>query len=242
MRILTYNFLSGGSNTRNAHWSRVLRRARQPAIILTQEAKPPARVRGGDTHYWRAVPGYRWGSGILVRGLPSAEIMVLGFEGWVIGAEIPLAHKLRVFSIHCPAGAHGYVRTLHELLDAITPAAAGADVILGGDFNVAAGFRGAHEPVRMSRAERVVLERITEELDLVPCWQAMHLGRPLAQTLRWTANRAAPYHCDGIFIPRAWLPRLTRCEILSDADWDRLSDHNPVVATLTGLLPHAIES
>ena len=38
---------------------------------------------------------------------------------------------------------------------------------------------------------------------LVACWQCANPGKPLAQTLRWSGNRAAPHHCDGIFIPRA---------------------------------------
>jgi len=68
------------------------------------------------------------------------------------------------------------------------------------------------------------------EFDLIPCWQVMHPRTPLAQTLRWTGNRATPYHCDGIFAPRAWRPRLSRCEVIAGPEWDRLSDHNPVLA------------
>ena len=71
---------------------------------------------------------------------------------------------------------------------------------------------------------------MARELDLMACWQAMHPRSPLAQTLRWTGNRSAPYHCDGIFAPRSWRPRLQRCEVIAGANWNRLSDHNPVLA------------
>ena len=231
LTLATYNFLTGGSATRSEHWTRMLRRAPRPSIIFTQESRPPERrLPPGDTLYWRPVPNYRWGSGILVRGASAREIVMLGFEGWVVGAEIELPHRIRAFSIHCPAGKHGYVRTMNELLDLISPLANGADLILAGDFNVAAGVRGVNEGVKFTRGERQLLERIDTELGLVPCWQSMHPRKPLAQTLRWTANREAPYHCDGIFIPRSWLPRLSSCRILDDATWYSLSDHNPVIA------------
>jgi endonuclease/exonuclease/phosphatase family metal-dependent hydrolase len=137
---------------------------------------------------------------------------------------------LRVFSVHCPAGDHGYVKTMHAMLDAVAPLAAGADLVLGGDFNVACGMRGPRDPVRLGNGERIVLERMAGELDLMPCWQEMHPRTPLAQTLRWTGNRITPYHCDGIFAPRRWRAQLTRCEVISGAGWERLSDHNPVLA------------
>jgi len=66
----------------------------------------------------------------------------------------------------------------------------------------------------------------------VPCWQERHPGEPLAQTLRWTGNRATPYHCDGLFIPRAWRARLTGAEVIQGPEWERLSDHNPVLAVV----------
>ena len=109
-----------------------------------------------------------------------------------------------------------------------------ADLILGGDFNVAVGLRGPDELVRMSKAERTLMARFTGDLDLVPCWQTANPGRSLAQTLRWSGNPATPYHCDGIFIPRAWEHRLESCEVIAGMEWDQLSDHNPVLAVLRG--------
>lgn len=197
-------------------------------IVLCQEAGPHD-IHHDDTFFWHPVPGYRWGSGILLRRKQAKEIRLRGFEGWVIGAELKARRKLRVFSIHCPAGAGGYVRTMHRLLDAIAPLRDDAHVIIGGDFNVAAGYRTT-ETVRFSKSERELLDRITRDLKLLPCWQTANPNTPLAQTLRWSANRMTPYHCDGIFVPRTWRSRLQRCDVLQGVDWDRLSDHNPLVA------------
>jgi endonuclease/exonuclease/phosphatase family metal-dependent hydrolase len=135
-----------------------------------------------------------------------------------------------VFSVHVPTGAHGYVRTVHEILDRIAPLGAGADLVLGGDFNVAVGYRLAREKRRISRGEHALLDRLSDDFGLVSCWQAAHPSRPLAQTLRWTADRLTPYHCDGIFVPTSWLPRLVSCRVVRGSRWDALSDHNPVVA------------
>jgi hypothetical protein len=74
------------------------------------------------------------------------------------------------------------------------------------------------------------LQRLADEFRLMPCWQAMHPGKPLAQTLRWVGARATPYHCDGIFAPLSWRPKLVSCEVIAGPKWRRLSDHNPVLA------------
>jgi hypothetical protein len=96
--------------------------------------------------------------------------------------------------------------------------------------NVAVGYRRPSERIRFCRGERDLLDRLAGEFRLASCWQAANPGRPLAQTLRWMGNPVAPYHCDGIFVPVSWLPRLTSCRVARGSRWSRLSDHNPVIA------------
>jgi exonuclease III len=241
LRIVAYNFLSGGSPTRAEHWSRVRSRL-APDVVLAQECRLPAdsgagrlRSAAADVLLWTPVAGRRWGSAILLRGLRGRPLAVPGFEGWVVGAEVATsawasARPLRLFSIHCPAGERGYVRTMHAILDRIAGLRAGADLVLGGDFNVAVGHRQLGERLRVSAGERTILDRLAGEFDLISCWQAANPGRRLAQTLRWTGDRLAPYHCDGIFAPTAWRARLASCRVVSGSRWARLSDHNPVLA------------
>ncbi len=240
---MAYNFLSGGSALRAGHWSRVCARL-GPDIVLAQECRLPEDSPGerfrpslADTLLWAPAATRRWGSAILARAARAAPLRVPGFAGWVVGAELSSARwdldrPLRVFSIHCPVGERGYVRTMHQILDRIARMRDGADLLLGGDFNVAVGHRLPHERVAMSRGEREILERLSAEFDLISCWQAANPGRPLAQTLRWSANREAPYHCDGIFVPSAWGARLASCRVVTGSRWRQLSDHNPVVAEL----------
>jgi endonuclease/exonuclease/phosphatase family metal-dependent hydrolase len=130
-------------------------------------------------------------------------------------------------------GERGYVRTLHRILDRVARQRDGADLILGGDFNVVVGNRHPNEQLTVNRGEREILDRLSAEFDLISCWQAANPGRPLAQTLRWSADRIAPYHCDGIFVPSAWGARLASCRVVTGSRWVGLSDHNPVVAEFT---------
>jgi endonuclease/exonuclease/phosphatase (EEP) superfamily protein YafD len=244
LRVVAYNFLSGGSAARTGHWSRI-RRHLAPDIVLAQECRAPhetpgERFRAGatDTLLWAPAAPRRWGSAVLLRGQPATLLPIPEYAGWVVGAELAApawspARPVRLFSIHCPVGLRGYIRTLHEILDRIAGWRGGADLILGGDFNVVVGHRQPHERIRTSRGEREILTRLSAEFDLISCWQAANPGRPLAQTLRWTADRHAPYHCDGIFVPSAWGSRLVSCRVVRGSRWAGLSDHNPVVAEFT---------
>ncbi len=244
LRVVAYNFLSGGSAARTGHWSRI-RTHLAPDVVLAQECRAPheapgERFRAGatDTLLWAPAAPRRWGSAVLLRGQPATPLTIPEYAGWVMGAELSApawspARPVRLFSIHCPVGLRGYIRTLHEILDRIAEWRGGADLILGGDFNVVVGHRQPRERIRMSRGEREILARLASEFDLISCWQAANPGRPLAQTLRWTADRYAPYHCDGIFVPSAWGSRLVSCRVVRGSRWAGLSDHNPVVAEFT---------
>ena len=250
LRIVAYNFLSGGSRRRAGHWSRIRSRL-APDIVLAQECRPPRdspgetfRCADGDTLLWAPATARSWGSAILLRARRGTPLRVPGFAGWVVGAEVggsPWSgdRGLRVFSIHCPVGERGYVRTMHAILDRVARLRGDADLILGGDFNVVVGDRQPGERIRVTRGERTILDRLATEFGLASCWQAANPGRRLAQTLRWLANPTAPYHCDGIFVPSTWTEHLASCRVVTGSRWKRLSDHNPVLAEFTAGDPAA---
>ena len=121
---------------------------------------------------------------------------------------------------------------MNEILDWIARYESAYDLILGGDFNLAVGVRHANETVPADPPW--LLRRLRREFNLMSCWQAVHPNRDLAQTLRWARKPATPYHCDGVFAPASWYRYLEDCQVISDANWDVLSDHNPVVATFEG--------
>src|SRR5262249_9198467 len=240
MRIVTYNFLRAGSLKRCGHWSRLIRNLRAD-LVLAQECRPPAsspgeRFRQGvdDAFMWQSAGARGWGTGLFARSASLVPIGVPDYDGWVVGGEIRntpwSARPLMVFSIHGPVGERGYIRTMQHILDRLAVFRQRADLVLGGDFNVAVGYREHGERVKFLRGERELLDRLASEFDLVSCWQAANPNRPLAQTLRWMGNPEAPYHCDGIFVPCAWLRRLKSCRVVRGSRWTQLSDHNPVIA------------
>lgn len=240
MRIVAYNFLRAGSAKRCGHWSRVLRQLR-PDLLLAQECRPPQNSPGErfrhaahDAFAWQPAGGRGWGSGLLARSATLVPIPIPGYDGWVVGGEVRnpawCDRPLLVFSVHGPVGERGYIATMHRILDQLASLRGDADLVLGGDFNVAVGYRQPSDRIRFLRGERALLDRLGNEFALTSCWQAAHPHRRLAQTLRWTGNPRAPYHCDGIFVPRAWLPRLLSCRVVRGSRWKQLSDHNPVVA------------
>ena len=240
MRIVAYNFLRAGSTNRYGHWSRLLRTLKAD-VVLAQECRPPEhspresfRCSSDDAFAWQCAGNRGWGTGLFARSAVLSPVCITQYDGWVVGGELRNTEwsdrPLMVFSIHGPIGERGYIRTLNDILDRLLPFAAHADLILGGDFNVAVGYRRHNESVRMQKGERDILDRLANQFRLVSCWQSTHPDRPLVQTLRWMGNPNAPYHCDGIFVPRSWLPRLVSCRVLRGPRWIQLSDHNPVIA------------
>lgn len=248
MRIVAYNFLRAGSLKRCGHWSRVVRNLK-PDLLLAQECRPPQsspnerfRYDPYDAFAWRSAGQRGWGSGLFARSASLLPIPIPDYDGWVVGGEIRKTswsdRPFMAFSVHGPVGQRGYIATMHHILDQVASLRGGTDLVLGGDFNVAVGYRQEGDRIRMLRGERHLLDRLTHEFAMVSCWQAAHPNRPLAQTLRWMGNPVAPYHCDGIFVPRSWLPRLRSCRVVRGSRWRQLSDHNPVLADFQDL-PYA---
>ncbi len=240
MVIATYNLRAGGRAGRRTQWRRVLD-AFRPDLFLIQETRAPADyleaevlAQHDERIVWQPVPGRAWGSAIMATSGAVKALDVPGFEGQIVGAEISgtawseqTGRPLRVFSLHVPAP---YKRPMHAFLNYLATLDDTHDLILGGDFNLATGVRHASEPLPTDPPW--MIERLRREFNLLTCWQTVHPNRDLAQTLRWSGNPAAPYHCDGVFVPATWYRYLDDCQVIAGEDWNALSDHNPVTVTL----------
>jgi exonuclease III len=229
VRIVTWNLMNGAGGPAWPHL--------EADILLLQEATTAPADAGT---VWAKVPDNRWGSAVVTTLGAARRILIPGYEGWVIGADIDSEFgPLAVFSVHAPSSTPACPRRpyteevimiLGLVRNAVRP---GVHLVIGGDFNFTLGERHASEAMRTSAAERHALAAIADA-GLVSCWTATHPDQPLPQTLRWSGDRApgktTPYHCDGILVPKAW-SEWVECEILI-AEPYMVSDHNPVSATL----------
>lgn len=240
MKIATYNILKGGSH--RVHWTKMIE-DQGVDLLLIQESYPH------DEHLppllypdlrkqsvWEMVEQNGWGSAIYSNSGTLKQISVPGFTGWVVGAEncganwqLSQADATLVFSIHVPSRSESYAKQVNKLLDEIGRIANGREIIIGGDFNLTVSHSVESE-LPVSKQDLAIQARLADELGLINCWQSANPNQPLPQTLRWTRDRTIPYHCDGLFVPKSWQDRLESCVVLSGNDWNRLSDHNPVIA------------
>lgn len=206
-------------------------------IVLLQEATAAPDNEGA---VWAKVPEGRWGSAVIATLGPTQPVLIQGYEGWVVGAEVE-SHlgPLAVFSVHAPSSTKACQRrpytdevvTIIGLIrEAVSP---GVPLVIGGDFNFTLGERHASEALKTTAADRRALAAI-RDAGLVSCWAAAHPDKPLPQTLRWSSDKApgktTPYHCDGILVPKVW-SEWVQCFVHGEELY-AISDHNPVSATL----------
>lgn len=242
MKLVTYNLQAGGKKGERNQWRKIFNDF-NPDIVFAQETRDPRSEVlesygvNQNRFIWHPV-NHRWGSALFIKDGEIKPLDLPGFAGWVVGAEISGSNwlktcqrPLRVFSVHGPTKkGSGYIKEMNLILNEIAKLPGDADLLIGGDFNIAASFRHESEEMRTGKANEAVLIRLRNEFGLKSCWQTANPDQPLAQTLRWGSNKTTPYHCDGIFAPVTWGQFLESCEVVSNG-WETLSDHNPVVAT-----------
>lgn len=240
MHIATYNLRFGGKQ--RIHWKKMLEE-HSVDILLLQETYPSDEhlqplfyPPPGERCVFQCVDGRSWGSAVYIKQGCMRRIPVPGFEGWVEGGEISgltwpggSSEELLTFSLHAPSVEDSYSNQVNKILDQLMIIAAGRPMILGGDFNLTVSH-AEDSPRPTSRQEQEIHQRIAEELKLINCWKAHHPSEPLHQTLRWSRDKTAIYHCDGLFVPASWKSYLADCKVLSGEEWNNLSDHNPVWA------------
>lgn len=240
MKVAAYNIRKGGSP--RVHWSRMIEEHGVDLLLLQESYSPDEHlsskqlIASRQRCVWEPVERSRWGSAIYSSSGTVRAVTVPNFGGWVVGAEIcgatwqdPIDDPLLVFSVHAPPPGGSYVKQVNRLLDEIGRVAVGRDTLIGGDFNI--GVSHWSRTTRPAgKGDLGVQARLRDEFGLVNCWQEANPDREPAQTLRWTTNPVTPYHCDGLFVPKSWRERLQSCEVLAGDEWNRLSDHNPVVA------------
>jgi len=235
VRIASFNMRAGGSL---GHWSAILEAA-EPDVLLVQESRDPVALSQDllkpldlRQAVWQPVEHGRWGSALWVRDQDIQPLTVPGFEGWVVGGIVPFRESpLHVFSVHLAPERGSYVRAANSMLDALAPILNGAPVLLGGDWNLTVSRRAHAEERGHGPGELDLLARLEDEFQVRSAWRSAHPEGPLPQTLRWMREPTTPYHCDGIFLPDALTVGVEGAAVLGGETWERLSDHNPLLAS-----------
>src|SRR5262245_29893191 len=221
MKLATYNILKGGAL--RVHWIRLIEDFGVDLLLVQEsypshEHLPPGQYpNAAKQTVWRMADKNGWGSAVFSRTGSIKPVAIPQFTGWVIGAEIRgaswqagFADPLLVLSVHAPSKGEAYWKQVNKLLDEIKKVADGREMVIGGDFNwTVSHWPGPDRPT--CKRDMAIQARLADEFGLVNCWQAANPDQPLCQTLRWTGNRAIPYHCDGLFVPKAWKDRLKSC-------------------------------
>ena len=244
MKIVTFNLRHGGRTKPPNSWQKLISEF-SPDIVLAQEsfgvddyfsasdaAKP-------EYFIWQKVDGGKWGSVIASPNQRLQKIELTSHAGWVVGGMIesnPFGGDLPllVFSLHTPSPGN-YEKNTHEILDGLSRVISNfgpCDLIIGGDLNVTTAIRHPDEALSNTKGETEIIDRIGKEFGLANAWQAFHPELPLPQTLRWSGNINAAYHCDGLFIPIRYINRLSTVVIGESKDWNTWSDHNPIAALI----------
>jgi endonuclease/exonuclease/phosphatase family metal-dependent hydrolase len=243
MKIATYNILKGG--TQRVHWVKMIEEYGVDLLLVQEsytpdEHLPPLQYpEARSRSVWQKVEQNGWGSAVFSRTGAVKPVAVPNFSGWVVGAEISgaswqagIADPLLAFSVHAPSKGEAYWKQVKKLLYEIKKVARRREIVIGGDFNLAVShWSGSVRPTCKQDSE--IQARLADEFGLLNCWQQANPDQPLHPTLRWTGDRTIPYHCDGIFVPRSWKDRLQSCVVLAGDEWNRLSDHNPILTCLS---------
>ena len=245
MKIVSFNMHFGGKTGPNNSWQRLIAEV-APDIVFAQESFHPEEYLSAEAlaqftePVWKSVPGRKWGSAILSKNHQLEPVTLQGFEGWVVGAEIPdlvvggIEQRALVFSIHAPSPGP-YEPVVKAILDAIAKRWSKTPMIIAGDFNVTTAFRHSAEkvpPPKNTAGERKFLNRMRREFGMMNAWQVLHPNEDLPQTLRWSKDPVPPYHCDAVFLSHAHLAHLSEATIENSGVWSEMSDHNPIIVTL----------
>jgi len=135
---------------------------------------------------------------------------------------------IRLINVHGEVKKHYYVTdTLHTIVNDLLPLMSrNARLLLGGDLNVSLLYG---ERTRNPR-HQAFLERLTHEYALVNCTARYFAVEP--RTIRGRGQRQiAPYQDDYLFASPRLASRLVRVEVLDNPEVQKVSDHNPVIAT-----------
>lgn len=123
-----------------------------------------------------------------------------------------------------------------QALEVYEPLIRSRPTVVAGDFNNAVFWDR-----RGKASNHSIAVAKLHDLGLVSAYhtdRAVEQGREDQPTLYWTWSDRRTYHIDYVWLPKEWLPAITRVDIGDYATWvaGRLSDHIPLTVDLDDTL------
>jgi hypothetical protein len=125
-----------------------------------------------------------------------------------------------------------YVTAVIKALQRYRALFTGSPVVVMGDLNTNL-FWDSHHPAGENHS---ALMDLMEDLGLVSAYHHFFGEAQGCETrptcyLLWKRER--PYHLDYCFVPRSWASRIRRVDVGSYEEWQRHSDHRPLLVELS---------
>jgi len=227
MRIVTWNCCRG----KFAAKTEFLREL-APDVAIVQECARPAGESAGVC--W-AGSNPRQGVAVITANGYAAE--PLSIDGgaevppWVVPFRVTGPESFTLLAVWALPHRGSYSRAVCLGIDALSNLFAAGPAVVAGDFN--------SNPV-FDRKRRdwtyATIEARLHAHGLASAYHAFHAeapGHESRATYYHTWREDLAYHLDYCFVPRAWLPRITRVDVASYDAWKGRSDHRPVIVDLS---------
>ena len=227
MRIVSWNMGCATKRycrMRDEAWRLLL--GLEPDIVLVQEAMldVPVWLRDEGTFFIKpAYAGQGWGSGVLVRAAVTKELPLTSPGSFISAVEVEQpGGPILIASIHvCPD--KNLAKNMEMLGDVLTPLLAGRRFIVGGDLNSGRHF----DAVNKRSSHRRFLDKLAT-LEANDCHFALN-GREVQS---YWGRAIEAYQLDHLFVDAAAAPAVRACDVLTNDETRRLSDHSPLVLDL----------
>lgn len=124
-----------------------------------------------------------------------------------------------------------YVEAVVRAADLYRDLVGSSPTILIGDLNSNAMWDATHPPDRNHTA----LVAMLSQLGLVSAYHYFHReaqGQETRPTYYFQWSKGRPYHIDYCFVPSAWAAGIRSVEVGSYEDWQRHSDHRPLLVEI----------
>jgi exodeoxyribonuclease-3 len=240
-RLLTYNILQGGAG-REPLITHLINDC-APDLVLLQEATQPATIEriaaGAGMAQWSARMGHSLGF-MSRQPVDHYEWHRPRFSRHAFLQIVPAGSTVRVFGLHLSAVHAAWTETrrtfeLRALLRGIARHQEGPH-LLAGDFNTLAPGEALDirklpprlRPLVWLSGGRIRWRTIQRIMDAgyVDGYRTKHLRQP-----GWTFPTWDPHvRLDYVFVPKAFVERLSACEIVDGPEAVGASDHFPLLA------------